>query len=127
MSAVLDQAHDLEKLLLEHDVTVFGYERLGDLAVVRFTMNDRKLRLVVTMPDWNDDKYRLTPVQRTERSMTQRRQMYWSDVKQTWGAMTRLISAKLHGIEFGITTFEAEFGQFDDASALLGTGTEGVG
>jgi hypothetical protein len=122
MSAVLDQAHELERLLLEHKVTVFGYERVNELAIVRFVMNERKLRLVVPMPDWEDDKYVLTPVNRTVRSITQRRTLYWADVKTTWTAMTKLIGAKLGGIEAGITTFEAEFSQFADAEGLLGTG-----
>lgn len=123
MSAVLDQANELERLLLEHNVTVFGYERINELAVVRFVMNGRKLRLVVPMPDWEDEKYTLTPVNRQARSLTQRRSLYWADVKSTWTAMTKLIGAKLGGIEAGITTFEAEFSQFADAEGLLGAGT----
>lgn len=122
MTAVLDQAHDLEKLLLEHDVTVFGYERINDLAVVRFILNEKRLRLVVTMPDWNDDHYRLTPNNRQPRAVSARRQLYWSDVSKRWDAMKRLIGAKLAGVEAGITTFDDEFRQFVDAEALLGDG-----
>lgn len=122
MSAVLDHASDLEKLLLEHDVTVFGYERLDDLAVVRFVLNEKRLRLVVTMPDWNADKYRLTPNRGSIRSITERRRLYWADVAKTWKAMHNLVAAKLDGIEAGITSFDDEFRQFADAEALLGAG-----
>jgi hypothetical protein len=122
MSATLDHASELEKLLLEHNVTVFGYERADGFAIVRFKMNDKKLRLVVVMPDWNDDKYRLTPSRREIRSITQRRSLYWKDVASTWRAMKNLIAAKIEGVEMGITTFEDEFRQFEDAEALIGPG-----
>lgn len=126
MTAVLEQASELEKLLLEHNVTVFGYERAGELAVVRFILNEHKLRLVVPMPDWNDEKYTLTPVQKTVRSITSRRQLYWADVSKTWKAMKNLIAAKLEGVEMGITTFEDEFKQFEDGIAQLGAGADGA-
>lgn len=125
MSAILDHAADLEKLLLAHSVTIFGYERLDDYAVVRFRLNDRKLRLVVKMPDFNADEYRLTPSRGAIRSITQRRNLYWADVAKVWRAMKNLIAAKLEGIEAGITTFEAEFSQFADAEALITAGGEG--
>lgn len=122
MSAILDHASELERLLLEHSVTVFGYERLDDLAVVRFRMNDRKLRLVVKMPDFNDDQYRLTPTRHEIRSVTEWRRLYWADVAKTWRAMKNLIAAKIEGVELGITTFDAEFSQFADAEALITAG-----
>lgn len=123
-TATLEHAAELEKLLIEHSVTVFGYERLQDLAVVRFEMNGKKLRLVVKMPDWNDEHYKFTPTRREIRSATARQQLYWADVKKTWTAMKNLIAAKLDGIEVGITTFENEFSQFADAAGLLGAGAE---
>ncbi len=121
MTAVLDHAGDLEKLLLEWNVTVFGYERSGDLAIVRFRMNDQKLRLIVKMPDFNDETYRLTSTGK-EKAMTVRRSEFWRDVAATWKAMRNLIAAKLAAIDAGITTFETEFRQFEDAEALLGPG-----
>lgn len=123
MSAVLDHASELEKLLLEHDVTVFGYERAGDIAIVRFTLNDQKLRLVVGMPDWNDAQYTTTDTGRP-RADSARRQLYWADVKRNWKAMRDLVAAKLAAIEVGITTFENEFQQFEDGVALLGEGAQ---
>lgn len=123
MSATLDHASQLEQLLLAHDITVFGYERVGALAIVRFEMNGTKLRLVVPMPDWESDEYRLTPTGKV-RSITERRRLYWADVAKTWKAMRNLIAAKLEGIEAGITTFEAEFDQFRDGVALVGSGNE---
>lgn len=123
MSAVLDHAAELEKLLLEHDVTVFGYERAGDVAIVRFTMKDQKLRLVVGMPDWNDGKYTMTDAGRA-RQITAHRQLYWADVRRNWKAMRDLVAAKLAAIEVGITTFETEFQQFEDGVALLGEGAQ---
>ena len=124
MTAVLEQAGELERLLLGHDVTVFGYERAGDLAIVRFVLNEHKLRLVVKMPDWNDDTYVYTPSRHEPRSITARRQLYWADVSKTWKAMKNLIAAKLEGVEMGITTFEDEFRQFEDAVALMGPGSD---
>lgn len=124
MSSVLDHSIELEKLLLNHDIMVFGYERVGDLAVVRFTMNEKKLRLVVAMPDWNSAEFRLTPSTNQIRSAEQRKKLYWAEVSRRWRAMRNLIAAKLEGIEAGITTFEAEFTQFEDAAALLGAGAE---
>jgi hypothetical protein len=125
MTAVLDHAAELEKLLLQHDVTIFGYERMDDLAVVRFVLRDRKLRLVVKMPDWNDEQYTLTPSTRRPRSITGRRQVYWSDVAATWKAMKDLIAAKLNAVEKGITTFDDEFRQFEDGIAQIGAGDGG--
>jgi hypothetical protein len=124
MTAVLDHASELEKLLLAHDVTVFGYERRDDWAIVRFVLNDKKLRIVVKMPDWNSDQYRLTPARHEIRSVSERRRLYWLDVAKTWRAMKNLIGAKLEGIDAEITTFEAEFGQFADAEALITAGNE---
>jgi hypothetical protein len=123
-SATLDQAADLEKLLLAHNVHVFGYERLDHLAIIRFQMNGQKLRLIVAMPDWNDESYDVTPHGR-RRAVTAKRQLYWADVRKKWSAMRNLISAKLDGIEHGITTFETEFRQFEDAEALIGPGNGG--
>jgi hypothetical protein len=125
MSATLDQAHELEKVLINHGISVFGYERAGDLAIVRFDYDEVKYRLVVPMPDWNDDKYVYTEARHDARSITARRQMYWKDVAATWRAMKNLISAKLEGIEAQITTVEAEFNQFRDGVAALGTGDAG--
>jgi hypothetical protein len=122
MTAVLDQASELEKLLLEHNVTIFGYERLDQIAVVRFILNGQKLRLVVAMPDWESDEYKLTPNRREIRSVTERRRLYWKDVSTKWRAMKNLIAAKLEGIDAGITTFESEFRQFEDAKALITAG-----
>lgn len=115
-TAVLDHASQLEKLLLEHDVTVFGYERAGALAVVRFQMNGRKLRLVVGMPTPSDFA---TLSNGRERSVTARNELYWREVRRRWSAMRALVAAKLDGIDVGITTFEAEFEQFADAEALI--------
>lgn len=121
-TAVLDQAAGLERVLLDHGITIFGYERLNDLAVVRFTMRDQKLRLVVPMPDYADDEFRLTPSRREIRSTAARNELYWTAVRKRWAAMKTLISAKLDAIDAGITTFEAEFSQFADGVAALGTG-----
>lgn len=115
-SAVLDHASQLEKLLLDHDVTIFGYERVGAIAVVRFQMNGRKLRLVVGMPTPSD--YASTGTGKI-RSITARNDLYWKEVRRRWLAMKNLVAAKLEGIETGITTFEAEFEQFADAEALI--------
>lgn len=122
MSAVLDHASALERMLLRHKVTVFGYERNGRHAIVRFVMRERKLRLVVEMPDYNAEKYLLTDAGRYERTQTARDRLYWKDVNDLWQAMIVLIEAKLSGIEAGITSFDDEFRQFADAEALLGAG-----
>ena len=118
-TAVLDQAVQLEKLLLDHDVTIFGYERAGALAVVRFQLKGRKLRLVVGMPTPSD--YAMTEHGRA-RTITSRNEVYWREVRRRWAAMRNLIAAKLEGIEAGITTFDDEFSQFADAEGLLGSG-----
>lgn len=115
-SAVLDHAAQLEKLLLDHDVTVFGYERVGALAIVRFQMNGRKLRLVVGMPTPSD--YATSDTGKI-RTLTARNELYWREVRRRWTAMRNLIAAKLEGVEHGITTWEAEFEQFADAEALI--------
>lgn len=122
MTAILDQAIELERLLLSHSVTIFGYERRADLAIVRFVLNERKLRLIVAMPDYGDEKYRLTPSRAQIRSESARQGLYWADVRARWRAMKNLIAAKLDGIEAGITTFEDEFAQFADAEGLLTAG-----
>ena len=120
-SAVLDHATQLERLLLEHNIDTFGYERVGDIAIVRFKMDERKLRLVVKMPDIND--FRTTPTGRI-RAITSRNEEYWKEVRRRWIAMKNLIGAKLEGIEHGITTFRDEFEQFADAEALIGSGEQ---
>ena len=122
MLQLLDNGTPSRRLLVEHNVTVFGYERRDDFAIVRFVMNDQRLRLIVKMPDWEDPAYRLTPAQHQIRSVEQRRKLYWADVRRTWAGMRALIAAKLEGIALGITTFEEEFRQFEDATALLSAG-----
>lgn len=116
---VLDHATQLEKLLLDHGIETFGYERVGDVAVVRFKYHEKKLRLVVTMPQVSD--FSRTPTG-SIRSANVRNEEYWKEVRRRWIAMKNLIAAKLDGIEHGITTFADEFTQFADAEALIGTG-----
>ena len=121
MGTALDHASQLEKLLLDHGIDVFGYERVGDLAVVRFVFHDRKLRLVVTMPSIDD--FRTTPSGRIA-SINVRNDAYLKEVRRRWAAMRNLIAAKLEGIDHKITTFAAEFEQFADAEALIGAGEQ---
>lgn len=120
-SEILLHAADLETVLTAHGADVFSYERLGDRAVVRFTLNGSDLRLMVQMPTMDD--FRLTPTA-YERSVKVQREEYQRAVRRRWQALRTLVAAKLDAIEAEVTTFEYEFRQFEAPVGEIGAGTD---
>ena len=99
---------EIERTLSRYGASAFAYGWDQDKALVGFTMRDRQIRFVVTLPDQGERKFTHTPT--GQRRAPAGAQKEWEQaVKQRWRALLLIIKAKLEAVESGIVEFESEF------------------
>lgn len=100
---------EIESTLGRYGATSFAYMWQGLRAVILFEYNGKRIKFMLTLPDRNDDQFRLTPERRTTRSVDAQNKAYEQAVRQKWRALALVIKAKLEAVESGISVFEEEF------------------
>lgn len=97
----------IEQTLERYGATGFAYAWSGDLAVIEFAANGRRLRFRLPLPA--EAEFSHTPTGRQQRTAPQRKSAYDQALRQRWRALYLIVKAKLEAVESGIVTFEDEF------------------
>ena len=95
--------------VLRYGATGFAYGEEDGRAAVMFTIDDRRVRIVVPLPSIDEQRFRLTPARGTQRTPAQQREQWEQACRQRWRALAFVVKAKLEAIEAGIAEFETEF------------------
>ncbi|MEN6521912.1 MAG: hypothetical protein ABFD46_12280 [Armatimonadota bacterium] len=100
---------EIEKTLSRYGADEFAYAIKQGIAVVAFRMNNRRIKMVLPLPDKDSDEFRYTPSRRLERNQWQIDEAWEQACRQAWRALALVIKAKLEAVECGISDFESEF------------------
>lgn len=100
---------EIERTLQRYGASGFMYGWEGTKHIVMFSMEGRRIRFVLDMPDPQDREFTHTPARGTERSPAQAHAAWEQATRQRWRALNLVIKAKLEAVESGITEFEDEF------------------
>lgn len=100
---------DIEELIQKAGAGQFvsGYKE--DMAVIGFSLADRQIRFILTLPDKQDKTFWYTPERRTKRTEKQAYEAWEQACKSKWRALYLIIKAKLEAVSSGISTVEREF------------------
>lgn len=101
--------YDIERLLTKYGATGFMYGWEGTQAVIMFKLQNRHVKMILTLPDRNDKRFLYTEVQRRKRKESEAAGAYEQAVRQKWRALLLIIKAKLEAVDSGITSLETEF------------------
>jgi len=112
---------DIEKLLVKHGATRFGYMNDDTSASIAFVLSDRQVRFTIPLPSRNDREF--THHSRGARTASAAEELYEQAVRQKWRALLLVTRAKLEAVEAGISTFDQEF----LAHIVIGPGGETFG
>lgn len=98
---------ELERTLERYGATSFmrGWDK--DKAVIVFSLKDRRMRFILTLPEKKDFRY--TPARGFERSEAEQTKAWEQACRQRWRALNLVVKAKLEAVEAGISTIEEEF------------------
>jgi hypothetical protein len=99
---------EIEAALTRYGASAFAYGWQGERAMIEFAASNRRVRIVVPLPDRADKEFTMTPQRRT-RSATEAQRMFDQAVRQRWRALLLVVKAKLEAVDAGIATFENEF------------------
>ena len=126
---------EIERTLTRFGVQTFAYGAESGRAVLFFEKDGRRIRYSVSMPDFNEKRFHVTPARQIRRTPASARAEWEQACAERWRALAAGIKAKLAMIEAGITTFEEEFlahtmlpnGQtvFESTAPALAAATEG--
>ena len=100
-----DQIH---QTLQRYGADGFGYAEQGRHAGIMFNMAERRIRMVLEMPDPEEFRYTKHSPPR-ERSQKAQEEAYEQARRQKWRALLLVVKAKLEAVDAGITTVENEF------------------
>lgn len=98
---------EIERTVNRYGATGFMYGWEDNKAMVQFTMNAKRIRFVIQMPNKAD--FRLTPEKRLQRTPEQAFTAWEQATRQRWRALALCVKAKLEAVESKISTFESEF------------------
>ena len=97
---------ELERLLIAHGATGFGYGWQDDEYRIMFRIADRMVQMVITNPQRAD--FRLTPTGR-ERTEAQISEQVAAEVKRRWRSLLLVTKARFVAVEDGVQTLEEAF------------------
>lgn len=100
---------EIERTLARYGATSFAYGWNDTGAAVEFTMNNRRIRFTVALPNRNDREFTHTPTRGTERTRKAAEEAWEQACRQKWRALNLVIKAKLEAVDAGISEFEDEF------------------
>ena len=106
--SVIRTRMEIEETLQRYGADGFAYATEGDVAMVMFSMEGRRIRFVLQLPDPEEFRYTNHKPPR-EKSEAQRQKDVEQASRQRWRALLLVIKAKLEAVTAGISTVEAEF------------------
>lgn len=99
---------DIERTLSRYGAHEFAYAWDGGRAMIQFSLEERRVRFVLPLPDRQSADFTETPTGKP-RSASAAEAQYDQAVRQRWRALHLVIKAKLEAVESGITEFDEEF------------------
>ncbi len=106
--SVANSKAEIERILERYGADQFMSGWAADRAVIGFTMEQRQIRFVVTLPDRDAAEFTETPTGK-ERAEGAAYKAWEQACRQRWRALALVIKAKLEAVESGISIFEDEF------------------
>ena len=97
---------EIERVLARYGADSFGYATEGNRALVTFSMESRRIRMFLELPEFED--FELTPT-RLKRNAPAQRRAYEQGCRERWRSLALIVKAKLEAVATGITTLETEF------------------
>lgn len=76
--------------------------------MIEFIAHDRRVRIMLPLPDQGDRRYARTPTGRA-RTADAARSEWEQDVRARWRALALVVKAKLEAVASGIVSFEDEW------------------
>lgn len=98
---------EIERTLRRYGADSFMYGWEASRAAVQFSMNGKRIKFELPLPDRNADEF--THHSRGRRTADAALALWEQACRQRWRALNIAIKAKLEAVEVGITTFEEEF------------------
>jgi len=100
---------EIEKLLSRYGADQFmsGWDQKK--AFIVFRMANRHIKIVITLPDLNSEKFVKTPAGRKRRHLDSQLKAHEQACRQRWRSLLLRIKAKLEAIASGDADFESEF------------------
>lgn len=90
------------------DQFISGWDAGRETAMIGFSMHNRQIRFILTMPDRSSDEFHQTETGRARKGDAAYKS--WEQAcRQRWRALALAIKAKLEAVESGIAEFEDEF------------------
>jgi hypothetical protein len=97
---------EIESTLKRFGANEFLYGWNDGMVLLGFSVEGRKYKFSLPMPDKNDPKYSRTPSGRARRSQVARDDEYELDTRQRWRALCLMVKANLAAVEAGIMSIE---------------------
>lgn len=79
------------------------------MSIIGFTLADRQIRFILSLPEKTSDEFLYTPGRRAKRSSEQVHAAWEQACRSKWRSLYLIIKAKLEAVESGISTVEHEF------------------
>ncbi len=104
---------EIEDTLQRFGADKFAYmterREAGEVAVIAFCVEERNVRLLLSLPSRDDEEFWRTPGGRKRRNKDQAFRAWEQECRRMWRSLSAVIKAKLVAVEDGISTIEREF------------------
>ena len=100
---------EVKNTLNRYGATGFGFAETAQRAMVQFRIQDRVVRLDLTLPDRAEKRFTRTPGGRHTRDAAGALAAWEQACRQRWRALALVVKAKLEAVDAGISTIEKEF------------------
>jgi hypothetical protein len=100
---------EIQRTLTRYGADAFCYGWESNRGLVTFRIKGKHIRIIVPLPNKNDNAFYLTPKRSQMRTRDQAVRAWEQACRQRWRAMALVIKAKLEAVDTGITTLETEF------------------
>lgn len=100
---------EIEEIIQKYGARQFvsGYQ--DNRAAIGFTLKERQIRFIITLPDKSERRFLYTPERGTRRSDEAATREWEQACRQKWRELYLIIKAKLAAVEGGVSCFEDEF------------------
>lgn len=100
---------EIEATVMRYGATGFMTGWNGATAMIAFEIRQRRVKILLPLPDPAEKRFHLTPARSRRRSPAEARREWEQACRQRWRALALTVKAKLEAVECGIATFEQEF------------------
>jgi hypothetical protein len=96
---------EIEATLDRYGATSYVYARQGDKVLIIFEIADRRYRVALQLPVWDEYRQR-PPLSRPHKKSLTAREQYELEVRRRWRSLALWIRATLVAVEDGIVTLQ---------------------